>query len=452
MLSAAGALRWFRDTLAPGEPYERLLAEAERLGPRRRGAPLPAVPDRRADAARRPGRARRLHRPSARHDRGALVRAVLEGVAYGLRDSLEILRSLGCRLEFGRVSGGGARSELWLRIVASVLGLPGRADGRRGGRRVRGRAPRRRRRRRVRRRPRGRGGLRRRPGDDRARPRVGRRLRGGLRALPLPLSGTTTLGGRMSTKWGIISTAHINRLVLAGARESDRVDVVAVASRDQARAEAYAREHGIERAHGSYEALLADAGGRGRLHLAPELAPRRVVDPRARGRQARPLREAARPPAGRGRARLRRRRPRRADPDGGVHVPPQPADGEARRAGRRRRDRRAAASSARPSASASTSPRTSAWPPTSTAGRSWTSAATASAARASSAASPSRLRRAGHRRERGGRPLRGHDALPRRRRSRSSTAASSCRTATSSRSSAPRDRSSWTTPGTPARP
>ena len=62
----------------------------------------------------------------------------------------------------------------------------------------------------------------------------------------------------MSTKWGIISTARINRLVLAGARESDRVDVVAVASRDQARAEAYAREHGIERAHGSYEALLAD--------------------------------------------------------------------------------------------------------------------------------------------------------------------------------------------------
>jgi D-xylose 1-dehydrogenase (NADP+, D-xylono-1,5-lactone-forming) len=60
------------------------------------------------------------------------------------------------------------------------------------------------------------------------------------------------------TKWGIISTARINRLVLAGARESDRVDVVAVASRDRGRVEAYAREHGIERAHGSYEALLED--------------------------------------------------------------------------------------------------------------------------------------------------------------------------------------------------
>ncbi len=62
----------------------------------------------------------------------------------------------------------------------------------------------------------------------------------------------------MTTKWGIISTAHINRLVLAGAGESDRVEVLAVASRDQARAESYAREHGIERAYGSYEALLAD--------------------------------------------------------------------------------------------------------------------------------------------------------------------------------------------------
>ena len=49
---------------------------------------------------------------------------MLEGVAYGLRDSLELLRELGVDARVGRVSGGGARSELWLRIVASVLGLP----------------------------------------------------------------------------------------------------------------------------------------------------------------------------------------------------------------------------------------------------------------------------------------------------------------------------------------
>ena len=59
-----------------------------------------------------------------RHDRGALVRAVLEGVAYGLRDSLDLVRGLGAPAERGRVSGGGARSELWLQIVASVLELP----------------------------------------------------------------------------------------------------------------------------------------------------------------------------------------------------------------------------------------------------------------------------------------------------------------------------------------
>jgi xylulokinase len=49
---------------------------------------------------------------------------VLEGVAYGLRDSLELLRQLGVPDMRARVSGGGARSRLWLRIVASVLGLP----------------------------------------------------------------------------------------------------------------------------------------------------------------------------------------------------------------------------------------------------------------------------------------------------------------------------------------
>src|SRR5919108_76160 len=61
---------------------------------------------------------------SLRHDRGALVRAVMEGVAYGLRDSLELLRGLGCVAERARISGGGARSALWTKIVASVLGIP----------------------------------------------------------------------------------------------------------------------------------------------------------------------------------------------------------------------------------------------------------------------------------------------------------------------------------------
>jgi xylose dehydrogenase (NAD/NADP) len=63
---------------------------------------------------------------------------------------------------------------------------------------------------------------------------------------------------RMTVRLGLLSTARINREILAVAAESDDADVVAVASRDRARAEAYAREHGIARAHGSYEELLAD--------------------------------------------------------------------------------------------------------------------------------------------------------------------------------------------------
>ncbi|HEX6761690.1 MAG TPA: Gfo/Idh/MocA family oxidoreductase [Gaiellaceae bacterium] len=58
--------------------------------------------------------------------------------------------------------------------------------------------------------------------------------------------------------WGIVSTADINRLVIPGAQASPKVELAAVASRDEVRARAYAQEWKIERAYGSYEALLAD--------------------------------------------------------------------------------------------------------------------------------------------------------------------------------------------------
>jgi predicted dehydrogenase len=61
-----------------------------------------------------------------------------------------------------------------------------------------------------------------------------------------------------AVKWGIISTADINRKLIPGAHASPKVDLVAVASRDKDRAEAYAREWEIERAYGSYDELLAD--------------------------------------------------------------------------------------------------------------------------------------------------------------------------------------------------
>src|SRR3954452_16518152 len=61
-----------------------------------------------------------------------------------------------------------------------------------------------------------------------------------------------------AVKWGVISTADINRKVIPGAHASPKVDLVGVASRDQARADAYANEWEIPRAYGSYEALLAE--------------------------------------------------------------------------------------------------------------------------------------------------------------------------------------------------
>ena len=122
MLSAAGSAAWLRGVLAAG--LAELEAEAGQSPPGGEGllfAPYLAGertphPDPDARGA--------FVGLSVRHDRGALWRAMLEGVAYGLRDSLELLRELGARPDSGRVSGGGARSELWLRILASVLGLP----------------------------------------------------------------------------------------------------------------------------------------------------------------------------------------------------------------------------------------------------------------------------------------------------------------------------------------
>jgi len=124
MLNAAGAFRWFRDAFAPGTPYADLTEEAARWDPGVEGLTfLPYLQGERTPYADPDARGS-FTGLSLRHDRGALVRAVLEGVAYGLRDSLELLRPLGVAPRAGRASGGGARSGLWLEIAASVLGVP----------------------------------------------------------------------------------------------------------------------------------------------------------------------------------------------------------------------------------------------------------------------------------------------------------------------------------------
>jgi xylulokinase len=124
MLSAAGSLRWLRDVAAPGVEFGALVEEAAVWEPAVEGLTfLPYLAGERTPHADPDARGA-FAGLSLRHDRGALVRAVLEGVACGLRDSLDLVTALGADPQSGRVSGGGARSDLWLRIIASVLELP----------------------------------------------------------------------------------------------------------------------------------------------------------------------------------------------------------------------------------------------------------------------------------------------------------------------------------------
>ena len=123
MLSAAGSLRWFRDALAPGMGYGELVAEAETVPPGSDG--LFFLPYLTGERSPHPD-------PLARgafigltvsHQRGHLVRAILEGVAFGLRDGLDLMLRAGMPFPAQiRASGGGLASQLWRQILADVLG------------------------------------------------------------------------------------------------------------------------------------------------------------------------------------------------------------------------------------------------------------------------------------------------------------------------------------------
>jgi xylulokinase len=124
MLSAAGSLTWLRNATDPTTSFDALLEEAEAWPPGSEGLIfLPYLAGERTPHADPDARGA-FAGLSIRHNRGALTRAVLEGVAHGLRDSLDLTRELGGTPEFGRISGGGARSDLWTRIIASALDLP----------------------------------------------------------------------------------------------------------------------------------------------------------------------------------------------------------------------------------------------------------------------------------------------------------------------------------------
>jgi xylulokinase len=123
MLSAAGSLRWYRDTLAPGVPFGELVAEAADVPAGSNGLRfLPYLTGERSPHVDPHARGAFVGL-TASHERRHLTRAVLEGVAFGLRDGLASMLEAGMpRPEQIRASGGGTVSPLWRQILADVLG------------------------------------------------------------------------------------------------------------------------------------------------------------------------------------------------------------------------------------------------------------------------------------------------------------------------------------------
>lgn len=131
-LSAGGSFRWFRDTLALEEKdvarlsgvnvYDILTAEAS-------GAPvgsegllfLPYLTGERTPYPD-PNARGTFMGLTLRHDKRHMVRSVLEGVAYSLRDCIELFRDLAIPIQQVRAVGGGARSQVWRQILADVFG------------------------------------------------------------------------------------------------------------------------------------------------------------------------------------------------------------------------------------------------------------------------------------------------------------------------------------------
>ena len=131
VLSAGNAMRWLRDVLLEGGSYETLTAEAEDVPPGSDGLYfLPYLTGERTphnDSAAR-GVFFGLH---LGHTRAHMVRAVMEGVCFALRDSLELMRPFAEEIGQIRAIGGGARSRLWRQMQADVFGasVAGMGDG-----------------------------------------------------------------------------------------------------------------------------------------------------------------------------------------------------------------------------------------------------------------------------------------------------------------------------------
>ncbi|MGD0610399.1 MAG: xylulokinase [Anaerolineales bacterium] len=123
MLSAAGSLQWYRDTLASGMSFDDLLMEAGTVPPGSEGLQfLPYLSGERTPHPDPLARGAWVGL-TVRHGRGHMTRALLEGVAYGLKDSFTLIRNAGLgEVRQVRGSGGGMKGALWRQVLASVLG------------------------------------------------------------------------------------------------------------------------------------------------------------------------------------------------------------------------------------------------------------------------------------------------------------------------------------------
>jgi xylulokinase len=132
VLAAGGSFQWFRNTLGQAEiaaaeergidPYFLLTDEAALAGPGAEGLFfLPYLTGERTpyfDADAKGG----WIGLTVRHGRPHLVRAVLEGATFAMRDSLELIREMGVEIKQIRASGGGARNAIWKQIQADIYG------------------------------------------------------------------------------------------------------------------------------------------------------------------------------------------------------------------------------------------------------------------------------------------------------------------------------------------
>jgi xylulokinase len=124
MLSCGGALKWFRDTFAPGVAYGRLAEEAAGVPPGAEGLTfLPYLAGERSPHNDPEARASFVG-ATASHGRAHFARAVFEGASFGLRDCLDVLEGLGPMPAELRITGGGAKGAFWVQMLADLTGTP----------------------------------------------------------------------------------------------------------------------------------------------------------------------------------------------------------------------------------------------------------------------------------------------------------------------------------------